>query len=41
MNIQSEKLNLIKENPLLFAESNIADGRRRAVLSRQVSVYYR
>jgi len=35
------QLKLIKENPLLFAESDKSNGLRKSVLSRQTTIYYR
>jgi len=36
-----KQLELIKNNPYLFAESNKSDGLRKSVLSRQTSIYYK
>ncbi len=35
------QLNLIENNPLLFAESDKSNGLRKSVLSRQTTIYYR
>jgi plasmid stabilization system protein ParE len=35
------QLNLIRENPFLFAESQNSSGLRKSVLSKQTSIYYR
>ena len=34
-------LNLIRDNPRLFPKSDLFEGFRRAVISKQVSLYYR
>lgn len=36
-----KQLSLIKDNPLLFAESDKSNGLRKSVLSRQTTIYYR
>ena len=36
-----KQLKRIKENPLLFAESEKSNGLRRSVLSKQTTIYYR
>lgn len=36
-----KQLNLIEDNPYLFAESNKSNGLRKSVLSRQTTIYYR
>jgi plasmid stabilization system protein ParE len=36
-----KQLSLIKENPHLFAESKLLNGLRKAVLSKQTTIYYR
>jgi plasmid stabilization system protein ParE len=35
------QLNLIRENPFLFAESQKSTGLRKSVLSKQTTIYYR
>lgn len=34
------QLNLIRDNPLLFPKSEVSEGFRKAVISKQVSIYY-
>ena len=36
-----QKLKLVENNPLLFAETDKSNGLRRCVLSRQTTIYYR
>jgi plasmid stabilization system protein ParE len=36
-----KRINLITKNPFLFPESNILNGIRRSVLSKQITIYYR
>lgn len=36
-----KQLNLIQNNPLLFSESHRSHGLRKAVLSRQTTIYYK
>ena len=35
------QIDLISDNPLLFPTSDVPEGSRRAVISKQVSIYYR
>lgn len=36
-----KQLKLIKENPLLFAESDKSNGLRKSVISKQTTIFYR
>jgi hypothetical protein len=35
-----KQLNLIEDNPFLFAESDNSNGLRKSVLSKQTTIYY-
>jgi plasmid stabilization system protein ParE len=36
-----KQLNLLKDNPFLFAEADKPNGLRKSVLSKQTTIYYR
>ena len=36
-----KQLNIIKDNPLIFPQSNKSEGIRKSVLSKQTSIYYK
>ena len=36
-----KQLNIIKDNPLIFPQSNKSRGIRKSVLSKQTSIYYK